>query len=480
MEFLRKVEAESEDRMSVIVEAGALAIVSNVEPVPISKYDIPSNNESSHCEAGEGLSIIPLPPSPKMPSRGNTNNQLKLIKSLVLMTLFATSGFVMWKGVKWRPLHEEKMSEREKLGKLRKEISEAVVRSDLSDFPMESYAKYLQLAIKFMRSEPTLDSDGLVTLETLELIEKILAHDGFSFEKMSQLVKKDMFRVETKSYLRTLQLRTKSWWDGSKEKEDGNFEKLFSHFPVQMGIKRYPFTSKQNVSFYEDGNVQARHREQVYEDLRRIWEAYMIGKEGFSREIIDDEGNVRSDLSDFPLESYAEYLKRAIKFIRSEPLDSDGQETLKTLELIEKLLEHYDLSYEGVRQDTNEFVKETKCYLRKLDLRKKSWWNDLEKKDGKFKKLFLCYPVQMGLKKNDGKFENLSSHSPCEKGLREEKDLRRTAGRVERSKLKKEQEPIGRQTRQEKIERRKEKKEKKRQEKAARDEAAKNRVDLGD
>jgi len=236
-----------------------------------------------------------------------------------------------------------------------------------------------------------------------------------------------------------------------------------------------------------DGNVRSDSPRESYtqkdegklreerecEELRRRCRE---GKEEFSRVIIDDEGNVRSDLSDlsdFPMESYAKYLQLAIKFIRSDPnSDSDGKVTLETLELIEKLLEHYDLSYEGVRQDTNEFVKETKCYLRKLDLRKKSWWNDLEKKDGKFKKLFLCYPDQMGLKKqNDGKFEKLSSSSLDQTGLKEQNDgkfEKKKSEEDEKEKSREEEEPIRLTTRQAKKKREKERKDKKRQENLAR------------
>jgi len=93
MECLRKAGEKSENGMSVIVEVGALAIVTNVSPLsPTSKYDIPSlNNEEPECF----LAV------PKMQSPVRTNIQHKLNRSLVLMILLATSGFVVWNGVKW-------------------------------------------------------------------------------------------------------------------------------------------------------------------------------------------------------------------------------------------------------------------------------------------------------------------------------------------------------------------------------------------
>jgi len=105
--------------MSVIAEAGALAIVPKVKDHSLtSKDDITSpSNESFHYEKGEGSLIGPMPLSseiPKMPSPGNTNIQHKLNRTLVLMILFATSGFAIWNGEKWRALYKKSAEEEEK------------------------------------------------------------------------------------------------------------------------------------------------------------------------------------------------------------------------------------------------------------------------------------------------------------------------------------------------------------------------------
>jgi len=109
MEFTRIVDAQSKESnngMPSIVEAGALAVATTVEHHSLtSKCDITSpNNESFHYEEGEKSLIEPMPlfpQIPKRPSSGNTNIQDIWIKSLVLMVLFATSGLVVWNGVKW-------------------------------------------------------------------------------------------------------------------------------------------------------------------------------------------------------------------------------------------------------------------------------------------------------------------------------------------------------------------------------------------
>jgi len=97
MEYLRKVGGKSENRKSVIVEAGALAVAANVKHLSLtSKYDIPSpNNVSSYCQEGKGLLIEPMPSPPKRPSHGNTRFQLIWLKSCVLFTLFASFMIIM-------------------------------------------------------------------------------------------------------------------------------------------------------------------------------------------------------------------------------------------------------------------------------------------------------------------------------------------------------------------------------------------------
>jgi len=109
MEFTRKVEVkseESENRMPSIVEAGALAVATTIKPHSLtSNNEITSpNNESFHYKVADGLLVEPMPLSsgiPKRPSPGNTNIRDIWTKSLVLLVLIATSGFVMWNGKKW-------------------------------------------------------------------------------------------------------------------------------------------------------------------------------------------------------------------------------------------------------------------------------------------------------------------------------------------------------------------------------------------
>jgi len=105
MECLRKVEAKSKNRMSrmsVIVEAGALAIVPNVKHHSLtSKDDITFIEEEPPC------------PVPKMRSPVNTNIQHTLIRSLVLMALFANIGLVMWDGEKCRASYKKSGEEEE-------------------------------------------------------------------------------------------------------------------------------------------------------------------------------------------------------------------------------------------------------------------------------------------------------------------------------------------------------------------------------
>merc|ERR1712070_20166 len=80
MECLRKMRQKSENRMSIIVEAGALAIVSNVEHLSLtSKYDISSIKPLHNGEGKEGF-IEEKPHSLEktmIPSSVNTNIQRK-------------------------------------------------------------------------------------------------------------------------------------------------------------------------------------------------------------------------------------------------------------------------------------------------------------------------------------------------------------------------------------------------------------------
>jgi len=120
MEFTRIVDAQSKESnngMPSIVEAGALAVATTVEHHSLtSKCDITSpNNESFHYEEGEKSLIEPMPlfpQIPKRPSSGNTNIQDIWIKSVVMMVLVATSGFLMWNGKKWIPLNKRNDSNR--------------------------------------------------------------------------------------------------------------------------------------------------------------------------------------------------------------------------------------------------------------------------------------------------------------------------------------------------------------------------------
>jgi len=106
MECLRKMEAKSngsENRMPSIVEAGALAVATTVKDHSLTSKN---NIESFHYDKKpRGV--------PKMPSPVNTNIQHNLNRTLVLMILFATSGFVIWNGEKWRPLYKKSAEEEE-------------------------------------------------------------------------------------------------------------------------------------------------------------------------------------------------------------------------------------------------------------------------------------------------------------------------------------------------------------------------------
>jgi len=118
MECLRKAEEkskESENRMPSIVEAGALAVATTVKP-----HSLTSNNDITpiasfpkECLIEE--SFYRLPVSQKPPRRVNTviQHNLERNRLLVLMILFATSGFVMWNGEEWRALWVKKKKEKE-------------------------------------------------------------------------------------------------------------------------------------------------------------------------------------------------------------------------------------------------------------------------------------------------------------------------------------------------------------------------------
>jgi len=153
MEFLRKAGEKSEDRMSVIVEAGALALVSNVSPLSPT-----SNNDNASTEPSHKKGFIEEPrcslPVPKMSSHVNTNIQHKLIKSLVLMILFATGGFVMWNGEEWKASYkkraeeEEKKKEEERVSSRRSQYNEVLrvhFNGEGSPFYQEYYKKFDKL-----------------------------------------------------------------------------------------------------------------------------------------------------------------------------------------------------------------------------------------------------------------------------------------------------------------------------------------------
>jgi len=130
MECLRKAEEkskESENRMPSIVEAGALAVATTVKP-----HSLTSNNDITpiasfpkECLIEE--SFYRLPVSQKPPRRVNTviQHNLERNRLLVLMILFATSGFVMWNGEEWRALWEKKKKEKEEDEKEEKMLSES-------------------------------------------------------------------------------------------------------------------------------------------------------------------------------------------------------------------------------------------------------------------------------------------------------------------------------------------------------------------
>merc|ERR1719376_1333913 len=116
MECLRKAEEkskESENRMPSIVEAGALAVATTVKP-----HSLTSNNDITpiasfpkECLIEE--SFYRLPVSQKPPRRVNTviQHNLERNRLLVMVILFAASGFVMWNGEEWRALWEKKEKE---------------------------------------------------------------------------------------------------------------------------------------------------------------------------------------------------------------------------------------------------------------------------------------------------------------------------------------------------------------------------------
>jgi len=112
MECLRKAgeeSKESNDRMPTIVEAGALAVATTVKPHGLtSNNDITTPIASFPKEDFIGEEPYSSLPVPNMSSPGNTNIQHKLNRSLLLMILFATSGFVMWNGKKLRALHKKR------------------------------------------------------------------------------------------------------------------------------------------------------------------------------------------------------------------------------------------------------------------------------------------------------------------------------------------------------------------------------------
>jgi len=281
MECTRKEEEKPKKRMPGIVEAGALAIVSNVEHVPTSKYDIPSpSNESFHYEEGNSGLIEPMPPSPnilKMPSAGNTSIKSKLIIPSVSLFLFATiTMFVMWK-----PLRVKRS--RRMIESLKKGIIDenGVVEKY---YKVEDYVELLDVSCKLSKLEPNCNE----ITNTFELIDKMLTYldinpkeillatqekekqqkteeksntekDGIKIKKearerwnQNQEKKKEererrKIIDSTRKYLKKVNWKD-IWWNGltneGKTLAKINYEKLFNCYP-RMFEKKLNYLEKQ-------------------------------------------------------------------------------------------------------------------------------------------------------------------------------------------------------------------------------------------
>jgi len=113
MECLRKGEEKSENRRSIIVEAGALAVAANVEHLSLTSKNNIASIEQVRCEEFPSSKITNMTSPVYIQDKWN--------RSFVLMILLATSGLVVWNGVKWtakirkgqveKRLHDEFMSE---------------------------------------------------------------------------------------------------------------------------------------------------------------------------------------------------------------------------------------------------------------------------------------------------------------------------------------------------------------------------------
>jgi len=93
MECLRKGEEKSENRRSIIVEAGALAVAANVEHLSLTSKNNIASIEQVRCEEFPSSKITNMTSPVYIQDKWN--------RSFVLMILLATSGFLVWNGVKW-------------------------------------------------------------------------------------------------------------------------------------------------------------------------------------------------------------------------------------------------------------------------------------------------------------------------------------------------------------------------------------------
>jgi len=93
MECLRKGEEKSENRRSIIVEAGALAVAANVEHLSLTSKNNIASIEQVRCEEFPSSKITNMTSPVYIQDKWN--------RSFVLMILLATSGLVVWNGVKW-------------------------------------------------------------------------------------------------------------------------------------------------------------------------------------------------------------------------------------------------------------------------------------------------------------------------------------------------------------------------------------------
>jgi len=117
MECLRKGEEKSENRRSIIVEAGALAVAANVEHLSLTSKNNIASIEQVRCEEFPSSKITNMTSPVYIQDKWN--------RSFVLMILLATSGLVVWNGVKWtakirkgqveKRLHDEFMTGLEEL-----------------------------------------------------------------------------------------------------------------------------------------------------------------------------------------------------------------------------------------------------------------------------------------------------------------------------------------------------------------------------